>query len=129
MRVGEQGRVLRFHPELSPIVVVHGRHARTPMGEKEEVCVDCGDAKRSAEARAAVPVVDGSGQLQLGGCQPLYEAWTDCIAKKDNQATACAEVLKGFKACHASMSAGRLEAPAPSEHPRPSSLRSSLGLQ
>ena len=128
MRVLARWAVLRFHPELSPIVV-DGRHARTPMGEKEEVCVDCGDAKRSAEARAAVPVVDGSGQLQLGGCQPLYEAWTDCIAKKDNQATACAEVLKGFKACHASMSAGRLEAPAPSEHPRPSSLRSSLGLQ
>lgn len=100
------------------------------MGEdKEEVCVDCGDAKRSAEARAAVPVVDGSGQLQLGGCQPLYEAWTDCIAKKDNQATACAEVLKGFKVCHASMSAGRPEAPTPGEKPRPSSLRSSLGLQ
>ena len=80
---------------------------------KEEVCVDCGEAKRSAEARAAVPVVDGHGQLQLGACQPLYEAWTDCIEKKDNQASACAEVLKGFKACHARMSAGRLEAPAP----------------
>ena len=77
---------------------------------KEEVCVDCGEAKRSAEARAAVPVVDGRGQLQLGACQPLYEAWTDCIEKKDNQASACAEVLKGFKACHARMSAGRLEA-------------------
>ena len=80
---------------------------------KEEVCVDCGEAKRSAEARAAVPVVDGHGQLQLGACQPLYEAWTDCIKKKDNQASACAEVLKGFKACHARMSASRLEAPAP----------------
>ncbi len=80
---------------------------------KEEVCVDCGEAKRSAEARAAVPVVDGHGQLQLGACQPLYDAWTDCIKKKDNQASACAEVLKGFRACHARMSAGRLEAPAP----------------
>ena len=80
---------------------------------KEEVCVDCGEGKRSAEARAAVPVVDGHGQLQLGACQPLYEAWIDCIKKKDNQASACAEVLKGFKACHARMSAGRLEASAP----------------
>ena len=93
------------------------RHGRTSdprdTMSKEEVCVDCGEAKRSAEARAAVPVVDGHGQLQLGACQPLYEAWTDCIEKKDNQASACAEVLKGFKACHARMSAGRLEAPAP----------------
>ena len=36
--------------------------------------MDCVEAKRSAEARAAVPVVDGRGQLQLGACQPLYGA-------------------------------------------------------
>ena len=75
------------------------------MGE-EEVCVDCGDAKRSAEVRAAVSVADGAGQLQLGGCQPLYEAWTACIENSSNQASACAEVLKAFKACHANLGVG-----------------------
>ena len=70
--------------------------------------MDCAEARRSAEVRAAVPVIDGGGQLQLGGCQPLYEAWTACIEHSSNQASACAEVLKRFKACHASLGVGRV---------------------
>ena len=65
----------------------------------EPVCVDCDEAKRSAEARSS----NGTGQLQLGECQPLYEAWTECIKRSSNQATACADVLRRFKACHASL--------------------------
>ena len=49
----------------------------------EPVCVDCDEAKRSAEARSS----NGTGQLQLGECQPLYEAWTECIKRSSNQAT------------------------------------------
>ena len=72
------------------------------MPAEEPECIECNEAKQSAEARAAA-TASGGGTLQRGECQPLYEAWTDCIKVSSNQATACAEVLKRFKACHAKL--------------------------
>ena len=59
-------------------------HSGMPAEEPE--CIECNEAKQSAEARAAA-TASGGGTLQLGECQPLYEAWTDCIKVSSNQAT------------------------------------------
>ena len=85
---------------FSPSHLATTTHSGMPAEEPE--CIECNEAKQSAEARAAA-TASGGGTLQRGECQPLYEAWTDCIKVSSNQATACAEVLKRFKACHAKL--------------------------
>ena len=70
----------------------------------EPECVDCDESKRSAEARATAAASGGGNQLQLGVCDALYREWTACIERTGNQASACQDVLKRFRACHASSS-------------------------
>ena len=62
------------------------------------VCLDCEEAKETAQAREAATPKDG---LKLGDCQPLYKRWADCVAENGGTgAKECVTALKEFRACH-----------------------------
>ena len=72
------------------------------MSQKTDECVECNEAKRTADVRAAATTDQQSG-LQLGECGPVYKEWVTCIENSGGQVTKCTDVMKRFRSCHANL--------------------------
>ena len=72
-----------------------------------ESCVDCDEAKKTAQGREAV--TGGKDGLALKECQAIYQRWAACVSENGGTgAKQCALALKEFRECHKRMAGAAL---------------------